>query len=107
MESYPEAKLRRYSTGHGCTRTRLFIQGSSQQECDALHCKICDSAVAQEFGGEVALHFVGFDGRRKPIVWVFPKVLVCLDCGFAEFAVPDEEVKMLRNSEARITQEEA
>ena len=36
----------------------------------------------------------------KPIVWVFPKVLVCLDCGFAEFAVPDEQLETLRSPES-------
>ena len=35
-----------------------------------------------------------------PIVWVFPKVLVCLDCGFAEFQVPEEEVQALGRGEA-------
>ena len=25
----------------------------------------------------------------KPVVWVFPEVVVCLDCGTAEFAVPE------------------
>lgn len=51
----------------------------------------------QTFNSEIALHFSGLDGLNKPIVWVFPKVLVCLDCGFAEFAIPDEQLKTLRN----------
>jgi hypothetical protein len=28
-------------------------------------------------------------------VWVFPEICVCMDCGFAEFKVPDAEVKTL------------
>ncbi len=32
---------------------------------------------------------------KKPIVWVFPKVLVCLQCGLAEFTVPEIELSVL------------
>jgi hypothetical protein len=28
---------------------------------------------------------------------LFPRVLACLDCGFAEFVVPDEQLTTLRN----------
>lgn len=65
-----------------------------------MSCKSCQSASQRNFNGEVALHFPGLDGLTKLMVWVFPKVLVCLDCGFAEFAVPDEQVKTLRNPES-------
>jgi hypothetical protein len=33
-------------------------------------------------------------------VWVFPKLLVCLDCGFTEFAVPESELRQLVESAA-------
>ena len=66
-----------------------------------MKCRSCVSSLgAQTFSGEVALHFPGLDGMRRPIVWAFPKVLVCLDCGFAEFVVADEQVKALRNPES-------
>ena len=58
------------------------------------------SPAGQPFNGELALHFPGLDGLTKPIVWVFPKVLVCLDCGFAEFVVPDEQTKTLREPDS-------
>jgi hypothetical protein len=66
-----------------------------------MRCRSCGvGSGAQTFNGEVALHFPGLDGLTKPIVWAFPKVLVWLDCGFAEFALRDEQVKTLRNSES-------
>ena len=58
-------------------------------------CKACASENLKTFSGEVALHFFGVEGLNRPIVWVFPKVRVCLDCGFAEFIVPERELKVL------------
>lgn len=37
----------------------------------------------------------GLKGLDKPIVWVFPELLVCLDCGMAEFVVPEAELRVL------------
>jgi hypothetical protein len=49
-------------------------------------CKSCSKTNQSEFGAELALHFPGFKCLDKPIVWMFPKVRVCLECGSA-FAV--------------------
>ena len=35
----------------------------------------------------------------KPVVWVFPEVVVCLDCGTAEF-VPEAELRQLARGDA-------
>jgi hypothetical protein len=32
----------------------------------------------------------------KPVVWVFPQMFVCLECGCAEFRVPESELKVLQ-----------
>jgi len=64
-------------------------------------CKFCSSEKQHSFHGEVALHFRGLDGLNKPIVWVFPEVLVCLNCSFAEFEVPEEQKDTLQNPEER------
>src|SRR5262249_42966581 len=45
-------------------------------------CKRCLSQSQKEFSGELAIHFKGLAGLNKPIVWVFPKLLVCSQCGF-------------------------
>jgi hypothetical protein len=60
-----------------------------------MSCKSCQSQNQRNFGAEIALHFPGLKDLDKPIVWMFPKALVCLDCGFAEFTVPEEELRML------------
>lgn len=61
-----------------------------------MSCKQCTSVV-KEFNGELAIHFPGLKGLDKPIVWVFPQLRVCLECGFGEFLVPDEQLQQLRN----------
>jgi len=38
----------------------------------------------------------GLKGLERPIVWVFPKLLLCLDCGVTEFTVPKSETRVLR-----------
>lgn len=58
-------------------------------------CPSCFSKNQQLFNGEVAVHFPGRDGLNRPIVWVFPKLIVCLDCGVAQFTVPERELMVL------------
>ena len=64
------------------------------------HCKSCQSANQSTFNGEIAIHFPGLEGLDKPIVWVFPKLLVCLNCGFTEFVIPETELRQLEESDA-------
>ena len=61
-----------------------------------VRCKYCQSENASTFSSEIALHFRGLEGLNKPIVWVFQDVLVCLDCGHAEFTVREKELEVLR-----------
>ena len=58
-------------------------------------CKVCGNENRSSFNGEVAIHFPGLAGLEKPIVWSFPKLLVCLQCGFTEFTVPERELSVL------------
>jgi hypothetical protein len=58
-------------------------------------CKACASDKQKTFSAEVALHFCGVEGLNRPIVWVFPKVNVCLECGVAEFIIPERERQVL------------
>lgn len=56
----------------------------------------CPLEHKKTFTGEVAIHFPGLQGLDKPIVWVFPEISICLDCGLAEFLVSEKELEVLR-----------
>jgi hypothetical protein len=60
-----------------------------------MSCKQCISNNLRPFNGEIALHFPGLNGLDQPIVWVFPQLVVCLDCGLAQFFVPERELGVL------------
>jgi len=62
----------------------------------AMPCKSCGSENLQKFRGEIAVHFLGLKCMDMPIVWVFPELVVCLDCGNAQFIVPEAELQTLR-----------
>ena len=63
-------------------------------------CKRCTSDDQRVFNSEVAIHFSGLTGLDKPIVWSFPKLLVCLKCGCTEFTVPERELNVLATGKA-------
>ena len=58
-------------------------------------CTFCKSANCREFPAEVCFHFPGMDNLTKPAVFVFPQILVCLDCGVAQFSIPDGKLERL------------
>jgi hypothetical protein len=53
-----------------------------------------------KFRAQIAIHSLRQKGLDKPVVWVFPKVLVCWNCGNAEFAVPETEPRQLEKGDA-------
>jgi hypothetical protein len=62
-------------------------------------CPSCSSTRQAQFPGEICLHFPGgLESLDKPLVWVFPKVVVCLDCGAAQFTVPEAELKVIQQN---------
>lgn len=64
-------------------------------------CKSCGAATQDKFSTEVAIH-VG--GIRRPLVFVFPTILVCLNCGKPEFeeefTIPEIELSLLTKRDA-------
>jgi hypothetical protein len=65
-------------------------------------CPCCRSNNEGSFPAEIAVHFPGIEGLDKPIVWVFPKLLLCLDCGFTQFVTPEEPLRQLREGVAQL-----
>ena len=41
------------------------------------------------------VHFRGLKNLDKPGVWLFPELLVCLECGFAQATIPTYELAQL------------
>jgi len=58
-------------------------------------CRSCGSGNQKEFTAEIDIHFPGLRNLDKPTVLVFPKLLVCLDCGFTQFTLPETELRYL------------
>jgi len=48
----------------------------------------------------MCIHLSGLKNIDMPVVWVFPEVVVCLDCGLAEFAVLEAELRQLQQSDS-------
>ena len=60
-------------------------------------CRICSSDNQAEFAAEMVIHFSGLKNLDNPGVSVFPKLLVCLGCGFSRFTVPETALLLLAN----------
>jgi hypothetical protein len=58
-------------------------------------CRSCGLEKLSKFVGELVIHLPGLKNLDKPTVWVFPEIWVCLNCGDAEFAVPERELFVL------------
>jgi len=60
-----------------------------------MSCPACALDNGMEFAAEAKLHPSGFKNVDNPGVLVFPKLVVCLNCGFSQFTVPETELKLL------------
>jgi hypothetical protein len=63
-------------------------------------CKSCGSKDQTEFASEIGVHHLGLEKVDKPLVFVFPKILVRVNCGFAEFALAENELRRMRKGPA-------
>ena len=55
-------------------------------------CRQCASENHSRLSGEIALHLPGLS---TPHVFLSPVLLVCLNCGFTEFLMSEEELQIL------------
>jgi len=63
-------------------------------------CRSCGSEQQREFGAEMIIHFPGREGLDSPIVPVLTKVVICLACGSALFAIADSQLRLLEKGAA-------
>jgi hypothetical protein len=65
-----------------------------------LECKWCGSQNQDKFPTEIAIHL---PDTNRPLVFIFPQLFVCLNCGKAEiaeeFLVPEDERRALAKRE--------
>jgi hypothetical protein len=52
-----------------------------------------------KFPSEIDIHFSGLRNIKKSSVLVYPELLVCFNCGKAEFTVPKDELALLAKSD--------
>jgi predicted nucleic-acid-binding Zn-ribbon protein len=64
-------------------------------------CEKCGSELQAQFDAEMNIHFPGSDGRDKAAILLYPRLLICLDCGFTEFTTPKKELPNLAKGAAR------
>jgi hypothetical protein len=60
-----------------------------------MSCPVCASSNQSEFPAEINIHFSGLKNLDRHSVLIFPKILVCLCCGLAEFTIPENELPNL------------
>jgi hypothetical protein len=60
-----------------------------------MRCKSCGSVNQKKLIAEMGIRSPGMKGLDEPIVWAFPELIVCMDCGAAEFVVPKAELRQL------------
>jgi hypothetical protein len=62
---------------------------------EVIECCSCESTNRREFISEMGIRSGGLKNINQPVVWVFPRLRVCLNCGNAEFTVPETELRAL------------
>lgn len=61
-----------------------------------MKCIACGSEKVDQFEGEIAIHFPGRRNIDKPAIFVSPTVFICIECGLAQFAIPEAELRLLK-----------
>jgi hypothetical protein len=62
---------------------------------------VTKTGVAVEKGTETNIHPPrSLKNLDKPTVWAFASLVICSECGFAEFVLSEAELHQLRHNEA-------
>jgi hypothetical protein len=62
-----------------------------------MSCRVCASEKQSRLPTDVAIHLPGLD---TPHAFLFPQVLVCMDCGFTEFSILEIELPRLQKKDS-------
>ena len=65
-------------------------------------CRACGSANLHELVAEACLNFPGLKGLKTEPILIFPKPVVCMDCGFVESTLSARELEQIRTGAARV-----
>jgi hypothetical protein len=63
-------------------------------------CEACGSTSLDQYTSEICIHFPGVNSLEKVSVLAFPKLVICLDCGFTRSTLSHEELQPLREEKA-------
>ena len=57
-----------------------------------MSCSTCHSRNLREFESEITIHIEeGIDDLSKLNVLVFPKIMICMDCGFMQGQIKEDD----------------
>ena len=61
-----------------------------------MSCRSCGSGNRKNLAGELSVHVLGLENVDKPAVWIFPRLLVCMECGFTELTIEENHLRRAR-----------
>jgi hypothetical protein len=62
-----------------------------------MSCKLCASEQQFDCPAELNFTFPGLKRTNLPAVYVCHRVLICLDCGYAELVIPKQKLGQLKS----------
>ena len=69
-----------------------------------MSCSTCHSRNLREFESEITIHIEeGIDDLSKLNVLVFPKIMICMDCGFMQGQIKEDDFTPSRPRACRET----
>jgi hypothetical protein len=64
-------------------------------------CRSCAFLNLVQLNTEICFHFPGLAGLKIDPIFAFPKLSVCLDCGFVQSNLSAEDLRRIRESAIR------
>jgi hypothetical protein len=75
-----------------CAFPMVVVDSPYKSGACKMSCRVCASENQSRFPTELAIHLPGLS---TPHVFLFPKIVVCMDCGFTELSIPETELPRL------------